>query len=67
MHRQRTELFAERVEVVGPYFVFGRSAVERNIGGAAIASVMQQNAIARCCDSFRQVDQFVVRSGGFRA
>ena len=42
----RVELQQQLVEVVGPYLVFGMPAVERDAGGAAIAPVVDEHAIA---------------------
>jgi len=38
------------VKIVGPHLVFGIPAVERNVGGTAIAAVVDKHAITRLGD-----------------
>ena len=44
--RHHAELLEQRMQVVGPDFVFRLAAVEGHIGGAAIAPVVNQHAVA---------------------
>src|SRR5262249_55426988 len=62
VHGQCTQNFAKLIEVVRPYLVFGCRTVKGEFGSTTIAAVVQQNAVARLCNRFREVDQLVVRS-----
>ena len=52
--RKCIELQKQFVEVGNPYLVFGIPTVERNAGGAAIAAVINQHAIAGLRELLRQ-------------
>jgi hypothetical protein len=48
--RSGVEFLQQLVEITGPHLVFGIPAVERNVGGTAIAAVVDQHAITRLGD-----------------
>ena len=45
------QLAHQRVQIVGPDVVFGFVAVDDDVGGAAVAPVVQQHPVARLCDA----------------
>src|SRR5215472_16546849 len=60
MHRQGVQFSSEQVEIVRPNLVFGRRSIKRYIGGAAIASVVQQYTKSGSIDCFREASKLGV-------
>ena len=65
-NRQRVELAREFMEVIGPDLVLGARAVERHVGGAAIAAVVQQHAVALRSKRLRDSTQLCKRAAAPR-